>query len=118
MVVTEASLSPNSEAPAGEHTNTFSLYGSVNVNSDHKDTAVLIAEAQMISFGKFELQIKSEFTIKFESEVSEKQAEELLEKANAEANIFPYISSYITGWLALSGYSRPNIPVIFFEDLK
>lgn len=116
MRVTEIKLSPNSSKPDGEHENTFKLSGSISLNPQKSNFATLIADVELTSYGRYEIQLTAEFIIKFEREVAEDEAERLIEKANTEVKVLPYISAYITAFVTLSGYQSPGIPVVLFDD--
>lgn len=112
MIVTSVHLTPNTEEPDGEHTNEFSLNGSVSLNEGSSSTAKLTSEAKLVSYGNYEVSLIAEFIIRFGKDVTEDEAEKIIEEAKTEAIVFPYISSYISALVALSGYQRPSIPVV------
>lgn len=115
MIVTHVNLSENNDPiPSDEHPNSFSLDGAVIFNSDKNTVAKLIANAQLISYGKYEVNLVAEFEIKFESAVTEEQATKIVEESRTEATVFPYVSSYMSAFIALSGYQRPGIPLVVF----
>ncbi|QUG75960.1 hypothetical protein GKQ23_13570 [Erwinia sp. E602] len=116
MVVTSATLSLNADKPSDGHTNTFGMNGSVSFIEDNKTLAKLTTEAELISYGKYEVHITAEFILNFGREVTEEEAEKITEQALGEANIFPYISAYISTFVALSGFQRPSIPVVIFKE--
>ena len=117
MLVTEISLTQNSEKkPENSHPNTFSLTGEVHFSSEKSNLAKLISEAVLVSYGKYKVQLVAEFVIHFQNAATEEEAGQIIEDAHTEASVFPYISSYLSTFLALSGYQRPNIPVVFFSE--
>lgn len=112
MIVTSVHLTPNTEEPDGEHTNEFSLNGTVSLNEGSSSTAKLTSEVKLVSYGNYEVSLIAEFIIRFEKDVTGDEAEKIIEEAKTEAIIFPYISSYISALVSLSGYQRPSIPVV------
>ncbi|HCB3718367.1 TPA: hypothetical protein MYV55_000376 [Klebsiella aerogenes] len=114
MIVTSVHLMPNTEETDEEHANSFTLNGVVSLNQGSASSAKLTSDATLISYGNYEVNLTAEFIIKFEREVTEDEAEEIIEQAHTEAIIFPYISSYISALVSLSGYQRPSIPIVPF----
>ncbi|MEI9692545.1 hypothetical protein V5074_05275 [Atlantibacter hermannii] len=115
MIVTEVNLSENNdEQPKDEHPNSFTMDGSVLFDPESNKVAKLVARAQLVSYGKYEVNVVAEFAIRFETEVSEAEATQEIENARTEATVFPYITSYLSAFIALSGYQRPNIPIVVF----
>ena len=112
MIVTSVHLLPNTEEPDGEHANEFSLNGAVSLNEGNSSVAKLTSEAKLVSYGNYEVSLTAEFIINFERDVTEDEAEKIIEEARTEAIVFPYISSYISALVSLSGYQRPFIPVV------
>lgn len=115
MVVTHVTLTENNdEQPKDEHPNSFTMDGSVLFDPEKNTVARLIAEAQLISYGKYEVNLVAEFAIRFNAEVTEEQATKAVKDSSTEATVFPYISSYLSTLIALSGYQRPSIPIVVF----
>lgn len=113
MVVTQVNLSENNDSqPVDEHPNAFSLGASVLFNPEQNTAATLVVNAHLISYGKFEVTLTSEFVIHFEKEMTEEEAANAVEEARTEATIFPYVSSYMSTLISLSGYQRPSIPIV------
>ncbi|HIB8114460.1 TPA: hypothetical protein ACWXGY_005386 [Klebsiella pneumoniae] len=112
MIVTSVHLLPNLDEADGEHTNAFSLNGSVSFNEGSSSTAKLTADTKLVSYGNYEVSLIAEFIIRFERDVSEDEAEKIIDEARTESIVFPYISSYVSALVALSGYQRPLIPVV------
>jgi hypothetical protein len=115
MLVTEVSLAENNEqVSSDEHANSFSLDGSVLFDENQNSIAKLIATAELISYGKYEVRVVAEFVLHFNAEVTEEEATRAVADAKTEETIFPYVASYINAFIALSGYQRPNIPIVTF----
>lgn len=66
----------------------------------------------MTADNKFKLEIEHIFYFKFNGPVTGEEAQQALVDAKTEAIVFPYIRSYITNLLAMSGYPAANIPFI------
>lgn len=115
MLVTEVSLAENNEqVSSDEHPNSFSLDGSVLFDEKQNTIAKLIATAELISYGKYEVRVVAEFVLHFNAEMTEEEATRAVVDAKTEETIFPYVASYINAFIALSGYQRPNIPIVTF----
>jgi hypothetical protein len=116
MLVTEMRLSPNSDESKDGHNNQFKFRGALDFTDIKSSSVRLLTEVELTSFGKYEIHFNAEFAVKFEAEVTEEEAEKILDDANLEANIFPYVSSYASAFITLSGYRSPRIPVLFFNE--
>ncbi|MBN1085595.1 protein-export chaperone SecB [Erwinia aphidicola] len=66
----------------------------------------------MTADNEFRLDIEHIFYFKFKRQVTGEEAQHAVVTAKTESIVFPYIRSYITNLLAMSGYPAANIPFI------
>ncbi|MFT1010932.1 hypothetical protein [Enterobacter hormaechei] len=115
MLVTQVSLSENNDQVSlEEHSNTFSLNASVMFDEAQNTVAKLVANAELISIGKYEVNVVAEFVLHFDEAMTDDSATRAIIESKTEETIFPYVASYINAFIALSGYQRPNIPIVTF----
>ncbi len=115
MLVTQVSLNENNDqVTPEEHPNSFSLNASVLFDETQNTVAKLVANAELISIGKYEVNVVAEFVLHFNETMTEDSATRAVVDSKTEETIFPYVTSYINAFIALSGYQRPNIPIVTF----
>lgn len=115
MLVTQVSLVENNgQVPSDEHPNTFSLNASVLFDEDKNTVAKLVANAELVSIGKYEVNVVAEFVLHFDAPMTEESVTGAVSDSKTEETVFPYVASYINAFVALSGYQRPNIPIVTF----
>lgn len=75
--------------------------------------ANMLTEIILKSPGRYEFECKLSFIFKFDNQdVTADEAKELLEKADTERLLFPYIHSFLTNFIMTAGYPRPGIPLV------
>lgn len=115
MLVTQVSLNENNDQVSpDEHPNSFSMNASVLFDEAQNTAAKLIANAELVSIGKYEVNVVAEFVLHFDEAMTEDSAARAVADSKTEETIFPYVASYINAFIALSGYQRPNIPIVTF----
>lgn len=81
--------------------------------SDEGDKlAKMVSEISLQSPGKYEIEGQLSFIFKFNDEVNAEQAQKMIEDADTERLLFPYIHSFLTNFVMSAGYPRPGIPLV------
>jgi len=115
MIVTQVNLLKNNDKqPESDHTNAFSLDGSVHFDSKKNTTAKFVMQAELVAYGKYQIEIEAEFTLHFDTKVTKDDVQKVIDGINTEASVYPHVSAYMSAVLTLSGYPRPNIPIVLF----
>ena len=83
-------------------------------NADMK-TVRLNVTTLMTAENNFKLEIEHIFYFKFKAQVTGEEAQQKIVDAKTESLVFPYIRTYITNLLAMSGYPPTNIPFVLIE---
>ena len=110
MVVSDLKLGEPPEETELGTPNQFKMQTRLEYNTADKVTIKISAQVGMISLEKYAVTAVFDFYFKFRNEVTGEEADQYVQEAKIELLIFPHVSSYMTNFLVMSGYTRPSIP--------
>lgn len=88
------------------------LESTMDYNQADQKSVRLNVHTTMTADNSFKLELDQIFYFKFKTEISGEDAQRIITESKTEALIFPYVRTYITNLLTMSGFPSVHIPFI------